>query len=421
MSSSRALAYMAAHEQLRLFRSKKLSPVEVLQAQIARIEAVESQVNALTYAHFDEAIEAANAAEARYVRGDARLLDGITVALKDEYDKAGWITTAGSKVFKGAVKRENHPVVDKLIGAGAVLHVQTTTPELYLVPVTWSDLWGVTRNPWNLAYTPGGSSGGSAAALAAGMTTLATGSDMGGSIRIPAAFTGLYGFKPPYARIAPARDSALLVHASLGPMARDFLDLVLLQNIMAGPAPGSLPTLRPKLELPHAYPGLKDWRIAFSMDQGWAQIAPEIRNNTLAALRLLEASGAVIEEVDLRLEVTDAELRALMEKSLLSGPLGADLVELVPRLDELTTYGRYFVERATEMGPKQAKEAAQAAVRLYQAVDENVFQKGYSALITPTVATSQIAAGFDPTRHDAIINGTKVDPHVGWFLASLFN
>ena len=414
------LAYLPAHEQLARFRDKTLSPVEVLQAQIAQIDATDGTINAISCRHFDEALAAARASEARYQSGHARRLEGITVALKDEYDKKGWTTTAGSKVAE-QVARQNHPVVDKLMAAGAVLHVQTTTPEFYLVPVTWSERWGVTRNPWNPACTPGGSSGGSAAALAAGMTTLATGSDMGGSIRIPAALCGLYGFKPPFGRIAVPGYSSLLLQGSLGPLARSFADLILLQNVMAGPAPGCPPALRPKLELPSRYPGVRGWRIAFSMNQGWAEIAPDVRDNTLAALKVLEAAGASVEEVDLGLDVSDSELRAIMEKALFSGALGAELAALAPKLADLTSYTRYFVELVGTMGPQDASEAAKRSVALYEAVDERVFGHGYRALITPTVATTEVAADYNPTSDRMTINGETVDPHLGWHLTSLFN
>jgi len=211
---------LSAHQQLELFKTKRLSPLDVLKAQIARIERYEPAINACTFRHFDAALAAAKRSEARYRSGDARPLEGITVAIKDEYDRAGWTVTAGSKVREHHTSEANHPVVDKLIEAGAVLHVQTTAPEYYLVAVTWSELWGVTRNPWNPDCTPGGSSGGSAAALGAGMATLAIGSDMGGSVRIPCALNGLYGSNPPYGRIASPDPSALVPHASPGPLAR---------------------------------------------------------------------------------------------------------------------------------------------------------------------------------------------------------
>jgi Asp-tRNA(Asn)/Glu-tRNA(Gln) amidotransferase A subunit family amidase len=414
------LSLLPAHQQIELFKTKRLSPLDVLKAQIARIERHEPVINACTFRHFDAALAAAERSEVRYRSGDARPLEGITVAIKDEYDRAGWTVTAGSKVREHHTSEENHPVVDKLIEAGAVLHVQTTAPEYYLVAVTWSDLWGVTRNPWNPECTPGGSSGGSAAALAAGMATLAIGSDMGGSIRIPCALNGLYGSKPAYGRIASPDPSALVPHASPGPLARDFRDLILLQNVISGPAPRCPAVLRPKLELPLEYPR-RTRRLAFSIDQGWASIEPDVRANVHAAAHLFERAGYVVEEVDLALETTDAKMRETIEKALFSTALGADLLELAPERGRLTTYGRRFVELAREMGPAEAKQGAEEALRLYGIIDERVFGKGYDALITPTMATTQIGAAYDPTTDTPVINGRRVDPYSGWFLTSLFS
>jgi amidase len=418
--SDGALATLSAQRQIELFRDRSLSPVDILQAQIRRIEALGEQVNAITFRHFDEALAAAQASEARYRRGDARPLEGITVAVKDEYEKSGWKVTAASVLYKDQVADDTHPVVDKLLDAGAVLHVQTTAPEFYLLGVTWSDLWGVTRNPWNLQFTPGGSSGGSAAALAAGMTTLAIGSDMGGSIRVPCALTGLYGSVPAYGRIASPDESALVPHASPGPLARDFRDLILLQNIMSGPAPGCPAVLRPKLELPLRYPA-REWKVALCMDQGWAAIESDVRENTLKAVGILQAAGAVVEEVELSLETTGEKLRETIEQALFSTAAGGGLVELAEKKHRLTTYGRRFVELACEMGPKQAKAAAAETLRLYRVIDSEVFEAGYDAMICPTVATTRIAADYDPTKERPRVDGKAVDPYCGWHLTSLFS
>jgi Asp-tRNA(Asn)/Glu-tRNA(Gln) amidotransferase A subunit family amidase len=413
--------YLPARQLLESFRAKDLSPVEVLNAQIAQIEKHGDRINAFTHRHFEEAMKAARQSEARYQHGEARSLEGITVAVKDEYGKEGWIVTSGSMLFKDHASDGNHPVIDKLLEAGAILHVQTTAPELFLVAVTWSDLWGVTRNPWNPAYTPGGSSGGSAAALAAGMTTLAIGSDMGGSVRIPCALNGLYGSKPAYGRIASPDPSALVPHSTPGALARDAEDLILLQNVMTGPAPGCPAVLRPRLELPHLAPAAREFRVAVSIDQGWATIEPDVRANTLAALKFLEEAGLRIDEIELPLETSDAQLRGAIEKGLFSTAIGADLVDLESKTGQMTTYGRHFVTLACEMGPTDARDAAEEALRLYRIIDKFVFEKGYDALLTPTVASTRIPANYDPTKDELVINGKKVDPYAGWFLTSLFS
>jgi amidase len=285
--------------------------------------------------------------------------------------------------------------------------------------VTWSDLWGVTRNPWNLHCTPGGSSGGSAAALAAGMTTLAIGSDMGGSIRIPCALNGLYGAKPAYGRIASPDASALVPHASPGPLARDARDLILLQNVMTGPAPGCPAVLRPRLELAFEEP--QPCRIALSIDQGWAMLDPEVRANTLVAAKILEEAGASVEEIDLPLDTSGDRLREAIEKALFSTAIGADLIDLANKTERMTTYGRRFVELACRMRPTDARAGADEALRLFRILDESVFGAGYDALVTPTVATTRIASDYDPTKDTPMIAGKRVDPYAGWFLTSVFS
>ncbi|MEM1369747.1 MAG: amidase [Cyanobacteria bacterium P01_H01_bin.15] len=421
-TSDEELIYTPATDLVKLFKTKQVSPVDVLNAQLKQIEAVNGEVNAITHTHVEEAMAAAQESEKRYLQGNPRPLEGITVALKDEYDKEGWITTAGSVLLKDNVATKNHPAVDKLIKAGAVMHIQTTVPEMYLAGVTWTDLWGVTRNPWNLDYTVGGSSGGSGAALAAGMTTLATGSDMGGSTRIPCAFNGLYGFKAPYARNAPPAGAVFLLPSSEGPMARTFKDMVLLQNVMVGPAPYTVTSLRPAIEYPLSYDGIKGMRIAYTLDQGWAQVDADTRQNTEDALKVLESQGAIVEAVEFDFGLTGPEIREALVKALLSGAFGADMAQLADYSEYLTTYGRYFAEiAARDMGPQQAKEAAEAINALYAKVQDTAFLQGYDAIVMPTLATSNIAADFDPTADSVLINGVEVDPHVGWMLTPLWN
>lgn len=416
------LAYISASQALRLFAEKSLSPVELLQAQIDRAEEVEPRINAFAFEHFDEALQAAKDSEQRYVKGNPKPLDGITVALKDEHDKAGWKTTCGSMVTGDNVASTNDPIVDKLMEAGAILHAQTTVPEMYFAGVTWTRRFGITRNPWNLTYSCGGSSGGSGAALAAGTTTMATGSDMGGSIRIPSAFNGLYGFKPPYGRVPLAPHSTFLFPSASGPMARSFNDMVRLQNVISGPAPRVATSLRPKLELPGTYDDVAGWRIAYSPDQSWAEIDPAVSRNTERALGLLEDQGAVVEEVDLDLGIDGQDIRSAISKALLHGPFGADMANLLEYSDQLTSYARYFAEIASRgMGPAQALEAANFINDVYARLEAKVFLNGYKALVMPTLATPYIRADFDPVNDHVSINGKAVEPNAGWSLTALFN
>ena len=182
------LHYLTASEALTLFKDKKLSPVELMEAVIARCEQVNPQLNAITYSFYDRALDQAKKAEAKYLKVGAKLrrLEGLPVAIKDFHPVKGEITTLGSKVFENFRPDYTAPTVDRLFKAGAIMHIRTTSPEFAYSGATHSPLWGITPNPWNLDYTSGGSSGGAAAAIASGMTTLADGTDGGGSIRIPA-------------------------------------------------------------------------------------------------------------------------------------------------------------------------------------------------------------------------------------------
>src|SRR5579885_3047188 len=291
---------MSATEALKRFRSRELSPVELMAAVIARAEAVEPHINAFGDRYFDEALEAARRAEARYQgRGPRpRALEGIPIAIKEETPVKGQRTTQGSLIYKDYVPTHTAAVVERVLAAGAIIHARSTAPEFSCAPFTHSRLWGITRNPWNPAYSPGGSSGGSGAALAAGTTTLANGSDIGGSIRIPASMSGVVGFKPPYGRNPDSSPFNLDHYNHAGPMARSVADCALLQNVLSGPHPADIGSIRPKLRLPTRLEGdLKGWRIAYSPALDGYEIDPDVARNTAAAAEVLRGLGAEVEEV----------------------------------------------------------------------------------------------------------------------------
>ena len=176
------------------------------------------------------------------------------------------------------------------------MHARGATPEFSSAAFTHSRLYGITRNPWNTDYSPGGSTGGGAAALAAGSAMLATGSDIGGSIRIPATFSGVVGFKPPYGRV-PVEPPFNLDHfCHDGPLARTVSDCALLQNVIAGPHPSDPVALRPKLRIPAELGGIEGWRIAYSLDLGY-RVGPEVRAGVIEAVEGLREAGAIVEEV----------------------------------------------------------------------------------------------------------------------------
>ncbi|HEX6522411.1 MAG TPA: amidase, partial [Streptosporangiaceae bacterium] len=296
------LYYLSATEALRLFRARELSPVELMRAVIERAEKVEPVVNAFAERLFAGALDQAREAEQRYLgKGgrEPRPLEGIPVATKEKHAIAGRSLTEGSLVNAGNVATENAPVIDRILAAGGIIHARTTTPEFSCTFFTHTRMWGVTRNPWNTAYTPGGSSGGSAASLAAGTTLLASGSDIAGSTRVPAAFTGTVGFKAPYGRIPGAPPLSADFYRGDGPLARTVDDCVAFANVLIGPDARDHASLRPRLTLPAEYEPITGMRLALCVRLGDYPVGEDVAARTRAAARVLADAGATVEEIEL--------------------------------------------------------------------------------------------------------------------------
>ena len=234
---SEDLAYMPATELIQNYRSLKLSPIEAVRASLDRIERDGNKLNAFTVVDTVSALAAASESEQRWKTGNPKgLLDGVPTTIKDLVITEGWPTLRGSRSTNPDQPwDEDAPCVARLKEHGAVLLGKTTTPEFGHKGVTDSILTGITRNPWNLDKTPGGSSGGASAAVASGMGQLAIGTDAGGSIRIPACFAGIYGLKPTFGRVPtyPASPFGTLSHA--GPMTRTVADAALMLTVIANP------------------------------------------------------------------------------------------------------------------------------------------------------------------------------------------
>ena len=392
--SADPLCYASVDELITLFKAGKSSPVDLLKAQIKRIEELNPKINCITYTHFDQALKEARQSEVRYRRGTARPLEGITVALKDEagHLRPGWRTTQGSLIFKDSPPAtESGAVVDLLEAAGAILPFQTTVPELYLFLGASTRAWGTTRNPWNLEWTPGGSSAGSGAALAAGFTTLAMGSDMGGSIRIPASQNGLYGFRPPFGRVA----SGEIPFSTSGPMARRFDDLVHLQNAIVGPSEKVMAAIRPRLDYPSKYPDLSGWRIAVDWGAGIAEVIPSVRNAMLNGIKTLRAAGCVVDEVDCGFSKKD---RRVFLHGLMSSAMGTMIEIANANRKVLSPYMEEALDQIGTLGPRQAEEADELLERYHRQVQQRVFGKGYRVLLMPTMATTLVGADMFKSR-----------------------
>lgn len=413
------LVYLPAREILRLYCERKLSPVEMLQAQINQIERHNDQVNCIVQEHFEAAMSAAKESEQRYLQGRPRPLEGITCAIKDDAQVRGWRHSWGSLLMKDVEPAQfDAPIVDMLRQTGAVMHIQTTAPEFFLAGVTWSHLWGVTRNPWNLQYTPGGSSGGSAAALASGFTTLAIGSDMGGSIRIPAAMCGLYGFKPPFGRVPTSE----VAYESFGPLGRTFGDMNLLQQYISGPHPFSHSSLRPKLDYPDLYGVIKGWKIAVDpLSEYGVELDESVIQSIQEITEKLKSLGCKIELMDLGFRHADFEI---MLAGLMSTEMGLLAVMASENTEALTPYVRDFLENyGDKMGPIYAVAAAELLVRYNSMVQEKVFLRGCQAVIMPTMLTPYVMADWFSTAEKAYVtvNGKQVPTNMGFFTTWMWN
>ncbi len=293
---------LPAVELARRIAERNLSPVEVMESALARIEAVQPALNAFCFVYAEEALAAARAAEQAVMDvGPLGPLHGVPIAIKDFTPTKGKTTTRGSYAFEHWIPDRDALVVERLRAAGAIMVGKTTTPEFAYSSFTESPLWGITRNPWDPARTPGGSSGGSAAAVAAGCVPLAEGTDMGGSVRIPAAFCGLVGLKPSLGRIPmDILPSVFDSISHFGPLARTVADAALFFSVAQGPDDCDIQSLKPALDVPVPPPGkLKGRRLALSVDLGFYAVDPEIEANTRATAEALRAAGAEVEEVEL--------------------------------------------------------------------------------------------------------------------------
>ena len=387
------LCALSATELVALYRKKKLSPVEVIRAVHERIDGLNPVLNAFCLVDKKQSIEKAKQSEKRWRKGAPQgLLDGVPVSIKDLILTRGWPTLRGSKTVdpKGPW-HDDAPAVARLREHGAVLLGKTTTPEFGWKGVTDSPLTGVTRNPWNRKMTPGGSSGGAAAAVASGMGPLAVGTDGGGSIRIPCSFTGLFGLKPSFGRVPAWPLSPMGNVAHLGPMTRTVGDAALMLNVLA------LPDVRDCTALPYDSrdyrvgldDGVAGLRIAYSEDLGYAKVDPEIRKLVSKAVKTFTELGATVAYEDPGFE----DAGPLFSAHWFPG--AAQIVKNThPRKRALMDKG--LLETAKLGGKYSVGEyLAAAQKRGALGVHMNRFHERYDLLVTPTLPLPAFAAGIE--------------------------
>jgi Asp-tRNA(Asn)/Glu-tRNA(Gln) amidotransferase A subunit family amidase len=301
MSAVNEIIWMTATELVTRIRERELSPVEVCQAVLSHIEENDTDIHAFVALDREGAMHTAGEAEAAIERGDdLGPLHGVPVSIKDLFPVAGLPTTLGSKFFENNVTDFDAPAVRRLRDAGAVILGKTNTPAFGHKDMSDNLVAEPTRNPWRRDRTAGGSSGGAAAAIAAGMGPLALGSDGAGSIRIPASLCGIYGLKPSFGRVPYAPNTDYWASRShIGPMTRTVGDAALMLQVMAGPDPADPLSLdSPQRNyVDDLSADLSGLRVAWSPDLGYTPVDSEIRQLTEAAVARFEQMGCHIEEV----------------------------------------------------------------------------------------------------------------------------
>jgi len=380
-------------------RAKQVSPVEITEAVLARIEALNPRLNAFCLITADLALRDAREAEIAVVKGEPiGPLHGVPVSLKDVIFTRGLRTTGGSRLFAEALPEEDAIAVGRLRAAGAVILGKTNTSELGHKAVTENPLFGVTRNPWNLELTPGGSSGGAAAAVASGLGPLALGTDGGGSVRIPAAFCGVYGLKPSWGRVPQHPSFPGWEHLSVtGPITRTVRDAALVLDAIAGGDDRDRHSL-PREDgsyVESCDEDIKGLHVAWTPDLGYATVDPAVQALCENAAGELEALGCHVEVVNPGWEDSEEIFRTIVAAQFYahwSDQLPAQEAQLDPSLVK-------FIRRGGAVSTRDYVLAMDRARAYWH--EAQTFLQRFDLLLTPTVAVAPFAAGQPAPREIA--------------------
>ncbi len=425
------ICFLPATELASRIRRRDLSPVEVVEAFLTRIEERNGEIGAYVTVIGDEAREAAREAERAVGSGEPPgPLHGVPVAIKDLFDyKAGVRNTFGSRPLAGYVPHHNATYVERLEKAGAIVLGKTNTPEFGHKGATDNLLFGPTSTPFAPGKNAGGSSGGSAAAVADGLCAIAQGTDAGGSIRIPASFCGVYGFKASFGRVASAtRPDAFLSHTPFshsGPLSRTVEDAALMLGAMVGPHP------RDPLSLPDGGTDhvaatrrpIEGMRVAYSPNFGIFPVEERVLFVVEEAVRAFEEAGAHVEEVSVepgrsQRELSELWMREVGVKSaeIVANLKDAGVVDLLgEHREDLTPEFAELVEKGWGMGAVEYRRDEVVRTEVFDAV-QDLFDD-YDLLVTPTLAVPPFDNADDGnTVGPSEVNGEAVDPLLGWCL-----
>ena len=395
-----SIASLSAAELGPPYASKQLSPVEVAKDTLARIERFEPAVNA--FAVRDEALTLAmaEASQARWLNGEAiGPLDGVPVTIKDNLGVAGWSMQRGSAIASDAPFAEDSPITARLREAGTVFLGKTTMPEYGWKGVGDSPLTGITRNPWNTGTGPGGSSSGAAVCAALNLGCLHMGTDGAGSIRIPAAFTGVVGLKPSYGRVPAWPISVMGFLAHLGPLTRTVTDTALSMKVIGQPDARDMTALtdRPPDYVDGLKGSMRGLRVAWSPRLGQdVTVDPEIAALTAAAAQAFAELGATVEEVD---PGFDDPIEILMTLWSSGAALALKSIDTAGR--KQMDPGLVAVAEQGERIPASAYVDALLNRRNALAYKMAQFHQRYDLLLTPTLPLPAFAVGRDTPEHGA--------------------
>jgi amidase/aspartyl-tRNA(Asn)/glutamyl-tRNA(Gln) amidotransferase subunit A len=417
-----------------LIRRRAISPVELVEVYLDRIEAENPAINAYVLVCADAAREQAKQAEAAVMRGDALgLLHGLPVGIKDSDDVAGLPTTCGSRLLAGRIAKTDNPVIARLKKAGAIVLGKTNLPEFGHNAVTENKLFGRTSSPVAPWMNSLGSSGGSAAAVAGGLAALAQASDGGGSIRVPASACGVFGIKASWGRVPTGTRPNGFLHSpmvGLGPVARSIADAALMLEVIDGAdARDPFSFAMPRLEYAAACRrDVSNLRIAFSPTLGGHEVAPEVSEVIRAAVGTLEGLVAGIEEIEPQFdrpvsEITDAWMTSA---AVLSAAIDRQCAEEgIPlydqHRDQLTSYFAESVERGRTIDAVAYFQLGVLRTKLFEVV-EKMFED-YDLIVAPTLAIPGVPNKTDgtPTKSPTTVNGKPVDPVLGCALTYPIN
>ena len=386
------LCWMSAADLAAAVSRKKISPVDVVDAVLARIEKLE-RLNAYVTVVADGARKAARAAERAVMKKGARLgpLHGVPFSVKDLVITNGVRTTFGTPLYKDHVPTEDAPMVERLKAAGAIMLGKTNTPTFGWIGATRNLLFGATRNPWNLERTPGGSSGGASAAVSAGLGPLAIGTDGGGSIRIPSSFAGIFGLKPSFGRIPTYPPSAAWSLSHVGPMTRTVKDAALMMNVCAGPDERDVYSLpAAPVDYVRALKGsLRGLRVAYSDSLGYAKILdPEVRAATAQAARVFREFGCRVEEVNPGWPSPFEAWRPIF-----AGGIAARLAPYLGERDKIDAGLLRIIDETLKASPTVYVQAWFDRLAWWQ--HPRQFFAKYDLLLTPTLACPAFKVGLD--------------------------